>query len=169
MKKRTRFAYWSHTSTTHKTQYAAFALPTLLLHHHDVLHITKSWCYNYRYCAQHKCESHICKDLKPDGKVLTAYTHAHKIIILSQQGANTHTQTTRQSKTMHHHAKIRLPSQLWILFLMLFISISPNPCSGACVNAHTCDLTLTLALPPFLFTLWQCLELSLNALPSHPS
>ena len=37
----------------------------------------------------------------------------------------------------HQHTQNNLSSQLWVLFLMLIISISPNSCSGgACENAH---------------------------------
>ena len=39
-------------------------------------------------------------------------------------------------RAIHHHAQIRLPSDLLILTLMLFASMSPNSCSGACANAH---------------------------------
>ena len=89
--------------------------------------------------------------------ILIAYFKStqHKYTLVASANIRTHTQTKtpRQRKQIHQHAKIRLPSQLWVLFPMLFISISPNPCSGACVNAHTCDLTLTLALSPFLFNL----------------
>ena len=43
------------------------------------------------------------------------------------------TQTTRG----HHHAQINLSSQLWVLFLMLLVSMSPNSCSaGACTNSN---------------------------------
>ena len=41
----------------------------------------------------------------------------------------------------HQHAQINLSSQLWILFLVVLISISPNPCSGGTLaNANISNL-----------------------------
>ena len=51
---------------------------------------------------------------------------------------DTDTYADRQLKIIHQHAQIRLPSRLWILFLMLFVSMSPNFCrGGAWANAHS--------------------------------
>ena len=44
--------------------------------------------------------------------------------------------TQRQSKAIHQHKQIRLPSHLRILFLMVLISMVPNSYGGACVNTH---------------------------------
>ena len=41
------------------------------------------------------------------------------------------------------HAQIRLPSRLWILFIIILVNISPNSCSsGACANTHPQSLNL---------------------------
>ena len=42
--------------------------------------------------------------------------------------------STDPSRTMHQHAQIWLPSNFWILFLMLIISMSPKFCNGTCAN-----------------------------------
>ena len=45
---------------------------------------------------------------------------------------DTYTRTKRQSKAVHQHAKSRLRSHSWIIFLvMLFLSTLPNFCIGA--------------------------------------
>ena len=58
------------------------------------------------------------------------------------------------------HSQNRLPPHLWILFLMLLISISLNPCSGACATTYLQSypyrdprpVSLTLALAPLSST-----------------
>ena len=47
------------------------------------------------------------------------------------RGSVTHALIRLQVQTRRHqHAQIHLSSELWILFLMLLVSISPNSCSG---------------------------------------
>ena len=42
----------------------------------------------------------------------------------------------------HPHAQMNLSSQLWILFLLLLISISPNSCRGGTFLVHISNLAL---------------------------
>ena len=50
--------------------------------------------------------------------------HLHRALMRLRKGTHT-----------HQYAQIKLPSELWILFLVVLISISPNFCSGgACTN-----------------------------------
>ena len=56
------------------------------------------------------------------------YTAAH---------AQTCTQTQKISKSRQQHPQIRLPCYLWVIFLILLISLSPDSCSGTCPNAHS--------------------------------
>ena len=57
--------------------------------------------------------------------------------------SNQYTHTLRQMHTDRNshargnkHGQINLSSQLWVLFLMIFISMSPNSCSGSYANEH---------------------------------
>ena len=65
------------------------------------------------------------------------------------------------SRALYHHAQIRLPWNLLVLILMLFLGMSPNSCSGAYANAHPpshepCrkqyESRINLALSPFAST-----------------
>ena len=56
-----------------------------------------------------------------------------KVYLLIHLHTLTHARgDTEAWKAMHWHAQIRSPSRLWILFVVLLISISPNFCIGAC-------------------------------------
>ena len=57
--------------------------------------------------------------------------------------SNQYTHTLRQMHTDRNshargnkHGQMNLSSQLWVLFLMIFISMSPNSCSGSYANEH---------------------------------
>ena len=64
------------------------------------------------------------------------HTHMHRHTRARIQTETTHSdlqrriQTQRQNKAMNQHA------HLWILFLVFFMRISPNHCSGACATTH---------------------------------
>ena len=68
-------------------------------------------------------------------------THARTHHSPQNRFTNTHActqmQRQRQSKTMPQHARNCLLSHHWVLFLVLFISMSMNFCGGACAQRHT--------------------------------
>ena len=82
-----------------------------------------------------------------------------------------------ESRKCKDRKQIRLPSHLWVLFLMLLISISPNPCRGACWTTHIQShphYTPCLFRPHTVtlsFNLSQCLKLNPTVLllpHAHP-
>ena len=113
-------------------------------------------CYTYRQqrlgATFTGAAQHTTADLAKIGRETKrcqqrAHMYARDSFALARPGANNvlaHTQ--RQSKTIDRHAQIRLPSHLWILFLMLLVSISPKPCNGACAKTFASPI-LTLSLP----------------------
>ena len=88
-------------------------------------------CY---HCHCHRIaitRSHDCMTGCARGSV----THA---LIRSHTGIRTYTEAICQ------HEQNRLPSGLWVLFLMLLVGMSPNSCSGGeCANMHIPNLAQT--------------------------
>ena len=58
-----------------------------------------------------------------------------------QNSNNTHVCTQEQSTAMHRHSHICLPWHLWIVFFLLFTSVSLDCCSGT--RANTCLLDIS--------------------------
>ena len=71
----------------------------------------------------------------PSHALLYAYADVHDSDRQTDRQTQENTQTHRQIKVMHQHAQVHLFSYLSILFLMLLVSMSPNSCRGARVNA----------------------------------
>ena len=95
------------------------------------------------------------KTIRCQQRIYNAYiTHIIYIIYISAiictNNVSVLAHTQRKSKPMDQHAQLRLPSHLWILFVMLLISISPKSCDGACTKTYLAlALALVLILAPF--------------------
>ena len=75
-----------------------------------------------------------------------ALTHnKHKHFRFHGKVLITRTWMQRKSKAIHQNSQICLPSYLWILFFMLFISFSPTSCSGG-AQIYIPNINLVLPL-----------------------
>ena len=99
-----------------------------------------------RYHRHHRGMSQDYMKALCSGYAQGSATHA-LMRACTQIDTGTHADTNT-SRAIHQHAQIRLPSDILIPFFMLFISMSPNSCSGACTNTYTQAHPHTRTLPP---------------------
>ena len=105
------------------------------------------------FCAQHMAAAiywRDCSELKQDRIVHEYMLNLSGRAVTATLQLFARMWLQRQSKAMHQRPQIYLQWHLWIVFFTIFMSTSPNSCSGAYSDSYLSDIICCLHVSHYL-------------------